>query len=90
MAIQSMDEAALTVEKGAPTPLQRALSPKMLRQSLLVALVVGTILCLINQGDALISGQPLNVWKIVLTFIVPFLVSTYGAWNMARASMSGD
>ena len=75
-------------EQAELTPLQKALSPKILVQSLLVALVVGTILCLINQGDALLSGQQLNLWKIVLTFFVPFVVSTYGAWNMARASMS--
>jgi hypothetical protein len=49
------------------------------RRSLAVALVVGTILNLINQGDALLGGQPLDFLKIALTFAVPYCVATYGA-----------
>jgi hypothetical protein len=49
------------------------------RRSLVVALVVGTILNLINQGDALFAGAPLNLVKLVLTFAVPYAVATYGA-----------
>ena len=49
------------------------------RRSLTVALVVGTILNLINQGDALLGGGPLDWTKIVLTFAVPYCVATYGA-----------
>ena len=67
------------------TPLQQCLSPRMLRQSLIVSLVVGSILTIINQGDAMLAGH-LNMVKVVLTYIVPFLVSTYGAWNMARVA----
>jgi hypothetical protein len=44
-----------------------------------VALVVGTILNLINQGDTLVSGQRLDLAKLALTYIVPYVVSTYGA-----------
>jgi hypothetical protein len=49
------------------------------RRSLLVALIVGTILNLINQGDALLAGGPIDWTKILLTFSVPYCVSTYGA-----------
>jgi len=42
-------------------------------------LVVGAILNLINQGDALLSGGHLNLTKIALTFLVPYCVATYGA-----------
>ncbi|MGC2330697.1 MAG: nitrate/nitrite transporter NrtS [Candidatus Acidiferrales bacterium] len=49
------------------------------RRSFLVALVVGTILNLINQGEALFEGGPLNLAKIILTFAVPYCVATYGA-----------
>jgi hypothetical protein len=40
-----------------------------------VALIVGTILMVINQGDVLLSGQltALVAAKIVLTYTVPFL-----------------
>jgi len=46
-----------------------------------VALVVGTILMLINQADVLLSGHAsaLTVAKIGLTYLVPFSVSTYSA-----------
>ncbi len=49
------------------------------KRSLVVALVVGTILNLINQGDALFGGAPLNLAKLILTFAVPYAVATYGA-----------
>jgi hypothetical protein len=49
------------------------------RRSLFVALIVGTILNLINQGDALVGGGYLNFTKIILTFVVPYCVATYGA-----------
>lgn len=68
------------------TPLELAFSFPVMRQSIIVALVVGTVLCLINQGDALFTGKTLNYWKLGLTYLIPFCVSTYGAWNMARLS----
>ncbi len=49
------------------------------KRSLVVALIVGTILNLINQGDALIAGARLNLTKLILTFVVPYGVATYGA-----------
>ena len=56
-----------------------AVSEGVPQRSFWVALVVGTILNLINQGDALVSGRPLDVVKLVLTYIVPYFVATYGA-----------
>ena len=44
-----------------------------------VAIVVGTILNLINQGDAILEATSLNWIKIILTYFVPYAVSTYGA-----------
>ena len=49
------------------------------KRSLVVALIVGTILNLINQGDALVAGARLNLTKLILTFVVPYAVATYGA-----------
>lgn len=49
------------------------------KRSFGVALIVGAILNLINQGDALLDGADLNLTKIILTFIVPYCVATYGA-----------
>ena len=52
-----------------------------------VALVVGTILNLINQGDTIFGPASVNWIKIVLTYVVPYVVSTYGAvsYRMSRS-----
>lgn len=62
------------------------------QRSLIVAVVVGTILNLINQGDALFTGMPLNWLKLWLTYIVPYCVSTYGAvsYRIASGEQAGD
>jgi len=49
------------------------------RRSFIVALIVGAILNLINQGDALFGGGSVNFTKLILTFAVPYCVATYGA-----------
>lgn len=62
-----------------------ATSPSIRRRSLVVALVVGTVLTLINQGDALLQGHDLNWLKAALTYAVPYCVATYGAYAAARS-----
>lgn len=42
-----------------------------------LALVVGPILVLINQGDAIFSGVQPDWLKVALTFVVPYCVSTW-------------
>jgi hypothetical protein len=49
------------------------------KRSLIVAVIVGTILNLINQGDAIVGVASVNVTKLLLTFAVPYCVATYGA-----------
>ena len=51
-----------------------------------VALVVGTILNLINQGDTFLGLTSINWIKVFLTYLVPYAVSTYGAvsYRMSR------
>ena len=41
------------------------------RRSLYVALVVGTVLNVINQGDAFLGMASINWLKLVLTYCVP-------------------
>ena len=57
------------------------------RRSLGVAIVVGSLLNLINQGDALFVGGRISWVKLALTYAVPYFVATYGA---VTARMSGD
>lgn len=59
--------------------LQLAVSGGTPKRSLITALVVGPILTIINQGDAIVSGVGLDIGKAALTFIVPFIVATAGA-----------
>ena len=54
-------------------------APGVPRRSFAAAVVVGTILNLINQGDALFAGTAPDWAKLVLTYIVPYCVATYGA-----------
>lgn len=44
-----------------------------------VSLMVGCVLNLINQGEALFSGGRLSWGHVVLNFLVPYLVSSYSA-----------
>lgn len=48
------------------------------KRAIVVALVVGTLLCLINQWQAIAHGTvPIDWFKVVLTYIVPYAVSSY-------------
>ena len=53
----------------------------VIRRSLKVSLIVGTVLVGINQGDLIISGafSAHLYWKVPMTYLVPFMVSTYAA-----------
>jgi hypothetical protein len=67
-----------------------AVSDGIPRRSFYAALVVGTILNVINQGDALLGSAPVNWFKIVLTYCVPYVVCTYGAVSsQARLPATG-
>lgn len=56
-----------------------------LRRSAVVAVVVGTILNLINQSDALFGDGRLIVWRLALTYAVPFAVASYGSYAALRS-----
>lgn len=58
----------------------------VLRRAVYVALVIGTSLMVINQGNVLLAGAvtPLVLLKILLTYMVPYSVSTYSALSANR------
>ena len=66
--------------------------PPLLKRSLGIAAIVGTVLLAINQGDALLSGRwPAGLaWKVPLTYLVPFLVATWGALLNSRVPAAGS
>lgn len=57
--------------------LGMALAPETSLRALKLALVVGTLLIIINQGDALLQGLSPDWLKLVLTYMVPYGVSTW-------------
>ncbi|MGE3857646.1 MAG: nitrate/nitrite transporter NrtS, partial [Dehalococcoidia bacterium] len=65
-------------------------SRAIFRRALLTSAIVGSTLLAINQGDALLAGHlPAALWwKVPLTYLVPYLVSTSGA--LAGARLTAD
>ena len=65
-----------------------ATSRSVVRRAAAVAVVVGTILVIINHGDAIARGDlTTGRWlRIVLTVIVPYCVSTYSSVSALRAA----
>jgi hypothetical protein len=64
----------------------RTLTGPALKRSVIVAVVVGTALNLINQGPEMLSGSWPVIWKLALTYVVPFLVASYGSYAAFRSS----
>lgn len=60
----------------------------LVRTAAITALVVGTILTLINQGNLLLAGHlpAALLWKIPLTYSVPYCVATWSALRISRAA----
>ncbi len=74
-----VDEAMST---DTPSFVSLAFADGVPRTALFIAVIVGSILNIINQGDALFGEMPVNTTKMVLIFMVPYCVSTYGSVTM--------
>lgn len=66
--------------------------PPLLKRSLVICLLVGTLLTAINQGNFILAGdfQWAMAWKIPLTYMVPFGVATTGGLLNARAGVKRE
>ena len=84
----------MTVEQTKP-PLatemaqgfwQIATNKLVVKRATRIALIVGTILAIINHGDRMLFGDMTmgSAFKIVLTYFVPYSVSTYSAVQSIR------
>ncbi len=71
--------------------LATACRADVVRRSLRVALVVGTLLVLINHGDRIAAGtvSGLDWLKMGLTYLVPYSVSTWASVSAVRAAGGG-
>lgn len=61
--------------------------PAVLRRCAAIALAVGTLLSLVNQGDLLLAGRldTAAALRIVANYLIPFVVANLGAMG-GRAS----
>jgi hypothetical protein len=66
--------------------LRRTFSGAAVRRSLVVAVLVGTALNVINQAPEMLGGHWPVLWKLALTYLVPFLVASYGSYAAFRSS----
>ena len=65
---------------SSPPPiLQMIFGDGTPKKAILTALVVGSILISINHGDIIVDGSMPASWKIILTYCVPYCVTTWGA-----------
>lgn len=66
-----------------------AFSRRIVRIALRTSLVVGTVLNVVNHGEVLIGiVGPAHVPKVLLNYLVPYMVATYSA--VAAASDRGQ
>ena len=81
-ALEGAEDAGMTLKCSRCAIRHRP----MARRSFMVALVVGTILTLLNQGDVIFAGSwgSALYWKVPITYCVPFCVATYGGLSNAR------
>ncbi len=71
---------SLNPDKYSPPRLsQLAFGDGTPRKAFYAAVVVGTILTMINHGDIILQGNWPPFIKIVLTYCVPYFVTTWGA-----------
>jgi hypothetical protein len=51
--------------------------PTTIKRSVKVALLVGTLLIFINHANTILSGHWPEPWEVLLTYLVPYLVSSH-------------
>ncbi|NNF95116.1 MAG: nitrate/nitrite transporter NrtS [Altererythrobacter sp.] len=57
-----------------------------------VSAIVGTLLVAINQGPLILTGVWPPLWQVLLTYLVPYSVSSYSSaalWIELQAAQNG-
>jgi len=60
-----------------------------LGKAFVVALVIGSVLVLINQWQGLFADAPFDPVKMALTYTVPFCVFLWGQWSASKGQQIG-
>ena len=75
----------ITTDQNNPSIFHLAFGGGTPRKALATAAVVGTVLVAINHGDTILAGEFPEVHKVLLTYCVPYLVTTWGAVTGKRS-----
>lgn len=75
---------------AAPPLSQLIFGDNTPKKAFRTALVVGTILTVVNHGDVILAGGMPPPLKIALTYAVPYCVTTWGAIMGKRAQWQRD
>ena len=69
--------------------LQNLANPRYRQSAVKVALCVGTVLFMLNHGNALLQGRMNQQRWIsgVLTYLVPYCVSVHGQWSQKKSKL---
>ena len=78
------------MHSNKPKFIQFAFGDGTPRKAFFTALVVGSILTIINHGDVIFSGDFPNPLKVILTYCVPYCVTTWGSILGKRAQWLKD
>jgi hypothetical protein len=70
---------ANTAESLMRALLKAACSGQIVRNALRIALVVGTVLNLINQGSAILAASGISWIHVAMNYLVPYCVASYSA-----------
>ena len=68
--------------------LQNLINPKYTSSAIKVALFVGTLLFVLNHGQAFLAGDMDKQRWIsgLLSYLVPYSVNVHGQWSNSRAN----
>lgn len=58
--------------------------------SLKVALVVGTVLNALNNGEQIWLEHSVDLWRVAMNFVVPYCVASYSAARNEARRARGD
>ena len=74
-------------QTATPDFFELAFSDGTPQKAVMTSFVVGTILAIINHGDFILKGESINYFKILLTYCVPYCVTTWGAIHGKRVKL---
>jgi len=70
--------------------LQLACSRRIVVNAIKIALFVGTVLNVINQGSTFLAGSGISWTHVLLNYLVPYSVASYSAAKNQMTNQDGE